>query len=928
MNKKRFAAIVLTALVFVGLLFGQGPVQKVRLWDTNLSHSLLLNWNEDRTAGYTLNWIGITADRTITLQGNPTLDNWFDQSVKTTFSPTFVTVKLSALTDGYVPYHVSDATGLANSVIRTDGTLVGVGMLPTVAQLEVNTSQIITSTTAAPYLKIENKSDTARDPAIQWAVGATPVTKFTMGVDDSDNDKFKISQDGALGTTDRFVISYGASPWIGFFTASPQAPIHYTTPVPATVPDVILEETGSGKALQLCLRNLGRDWWVSSDNESDEFTIADYTFSPVGYGKHRMVIKGNGGPVIFPLSSTKVFINDTSNAKMTCGLTIHGGLDDENLALKSTFNHGMTSLAETDTYGTFMPVNIYDGGLRITAYVETDVALALDANYTTSNTTKSSAGLAPIAFYPAKKSGTTVGAVGADDNLVAIRPNVGGGLFSTVWIADEDGDTWQSGTVTAIQGIFNIAIGTAPLTITSTTVVPNLNVDLVDGYHHDQSLLATDGPSFDHLHLTVAIGTAPLVVTSTTVVPNLNVSQLEGHAASYFEPALGNPDADGKVLSSTILGVRSWILPGGALTLDDLTDVDAAAPSDDDIIRFDTASGLWKHEALPAAANHNLLSATHSDTTAAAPVAGDILYADATPKWTKLPKGDDDDVLTLKAGIPSWEVGGGAAAPANAQYVTLAVDGTLSAERVLTAGTGIKLTDGGAGSTITTAADPDVVQRQDWIHEHFDGLNTATIIGQGSYNEAGAWIDDGMAAGSTAEVTVKAGGDKMLTIINNAAAGATSSYISSMITTRTFLNGGGHVHVKAKVNQDGSGYGGRFFTIMDGAGGVGNQVFSIYFRYSTTFQLAFWNGTGYKIQDCSKDTWYTIDAFWGPAGTAGGQVTIFIDGAFAYKGVTAASLTRWDRISISSYSPAGGNDCTLDVDDLMVYSTMPLGISY
>ncbi len=42
-------------------------------------------------------------------------------------SPVFVTVKLSGLTDGYVSYHVSDATGLGNSPIYTDGTNVGIG---------------------------------------------------------------------------------------------------------------------------------------------------------------------------------------------------------------------------------------------------------------------------------------------------------------------------------------------------------------------------------------------------------------------------------------------------------------------------------------------------------------------------------------------------------------------------------------------------------------------------------------------------------------------------------------------------------------------------------------------------------------------------------------------------------------------------------
>jgi hypothetical protein len=45
-------------------------------------------------------------------------------------SPVFVTVKLSSLTDGYVPYHSSDAVGLVNSPIYTDGTSIGIGHIP------------------------------------------------------------------------------------------------------------------------------------------------------------------------------------------------------------------------------------------------------------------------------------------------------------------------------------------------------------------------------------------------------------------------------------------------------------------------------------------------------------------------------------------------------------------------------------------------------------------------------------------------------------------------------------------------------------------------------------------------------------------------------------------------------------------------------
>src|SRR5215213_1185974 len=45
--------------------------------------------------------------------------------------------------------------------------------------------------------------------------------------------------------------------------------------------------------------------------------------------------------------------------------------------------------------------------------------------------------------------------------------------------------------------------------------------------------------------------------------------------------------------------------------------------------------------------------------------------------------------------------GGGSGAPETAQYVTLATNATLTAERVLTAGTNIAFVDAGAGSTLT-----------------------------------------------------------------------------------------------------------------------------------------------------------------------------------------------------------------------------------
>lgn len=53
--------------------------------------------------------------------------------------------------------------------------------------------------------------------------------------------------------------------------------------------------------------------------------------------------------------------------------------------------------------------------------------------------------------------------------------------------------------------------------------------------------------------------------------------------------------------------------------------------------------------------------------------------------------------------------GGGGGAPTDAQYVTLAANGTLTDERVLTPGIGLDLTDAGAGAAATLDVDPSEI---------------------------------------------------------------------------------------------------------------------------------------------------------------------------------------------------------------------------
>ena len=124
---------------------------------------------------------------------------------------------------------------------------------------------------------------------------------------------------------------------------------------------------------------------------------------------------------------------------------------------------------------------------------------------------------------------------------------------------------WDAGShkITAEQLAADIADGTTPMVVTSTTVVANLNVDQVDGKDStdlvlrdgSQSLLgAWDAGSYGITAETftsdVATGTAPFTVASTTVVANLNADLLDGAERTAFTE---NADfnAKGDILSAS-----------------------------------------------------------------------------------------------------------------------------------------------------------------------------------------------------------------------------------------------------------------------------------------------------------------------------------------------------------------------------------------
>ena len=87
----------------------------------------------------------------------------------------------------------------------TPSTYAGAtGELPSVnaAETGLEFNSYITLSPTLPLLTIRNLTDAEVDTVIQFAVGATPVVKYTMGVDDSDADSFKIESGTAFSGND------------------------------------------------------------------------------------------------------------------------------------------------------------------------------------------------------------------------------------------------------------------------------------------------------------------------------------------------------------------------------------------------------------------------------------------------------------------------------------------------------------------------------------------------------------------------------------------------------------------------------------------------------------------------------------------------------------------------------------------------------
>jgi len=149
---------------------------------TNTGHNLAIRTNNidniliEASTGNVL--INTTTDNTVDkLQVNGSAS--FTSTIQAT------TAKLTNLTDGYIPYHISDISGLSNSPVYTNGTNVGIGTTLPTATLHLKAGTATAGTaplkfTAGPYMTVPEAG------TIQYNTGEFKITdKIVVTGEDS-----------------------------------------------------------------------------------------------------------------------------------------------------------------------------------------------------------------------------------------------------------------------------------------------------------------------------------------------------------------------------------------------------------------------------------------------------------------------------------------------------------------------------------------------------------------------------------------------------------------------------------------------------------------------------------------------------------------------------------------------------------------------
>ena len=185
---------------------------------------------------------------------------------------------------------------------------------------------------------------------------------------------------------------------------------------------------------------------------------------------------------------------------------------------------------------------------------------------------------------------------------------------------------------TSSQIVSTVPDGTPPLWVSSMTLVPNLNADLLDSKHAGDFVLKAGDTMTGTFNLLATLattnqiisklptGTAPLLVSSTTMVRNLNAEMVGGKKASDFVLKTGdtmtgtlNLPTNGLVVGTNQLAVSgNYVGIGTAAPTQKLTvagtieSTSGGVKFPDGTVQTTAAAPTW-HQILPAAQRFQLV---------------------------------------------------------------------------------------------------------------------------------------------------------------------------------------------------------------------------------------------------------------------------------------------------------------------------------
>lgn len=238
----------------------------------------------------------------------------------------------------------------------------------------------------------------------------------------------------------------------------------------------------------------------------------------------------------------------------------------------------------------------------------------------------------------------------ASANTVAVR-NASSWLLATGF----------SGTTVNVTGqlISTQATGTAPLAVSSTTLVSNLNADLLDGYNTATAatvntvavrdangsltanvFIGSSANVTGQLISTVSTGTAPLSVASTTKVANLNADTVDGYdtATAATVNTVAVRDANGSLTANVFIGSSANVT--GQL-----------------ISTVTTGTAPLSVASTTRVANLNVASANTADYATNIIGAANVIFYNGTANTTSTlaySTANNNQVLTISSGVPVW----------------------------------------------------------------------------------------------------------------------------------------------------------------------------------------------------------------------------------------------------------------------------------